>query len=183
MPEKESEIKKTPSTTQANVLTSFARINPTVAKNITQKVDMIKLLAPTPRITPTDRYQRIQGFIQKYETAANNIVGSFLRNNLLTDIAFVIATIVILIVATYLTATDNSDTIIATLGASGVTWASQATAMYGHVKLYNQEKRNINLSVASLKADLALCKRDDNDCLDRVETLIRKAWELLRGSS
>jgi hypothetical protein len=183
MAEKELERKTKIPAMEESVLTNFARISPKVAKGILKKVDMIQLLAPTPTLTSTDRYQRIQAAIQKLENAANDIVGKFLRNNLIADIIFVIVTVAILVAATYLTGTANSDAIIATLGVSGVTWASQARALYEHVNLYNREKKNVKISVESLKADLELCERTDNKCLERVETLIRKTWELLRGSS
>jgi len=161
-------------------LEDLKKISPKIAKNLNEKIDFQSLLETGVRklgIMPEDQIPRLSNAIDAYEKAVNETIKGAKRRNALIDIAYIIITVVFVVLAAIF---SNIGGIAATTVVSGVTLLSQAKASADTSKAYNRDATKLKVSVTELRAELAICKENDKACLDSVKESIKKAFEALR---
>ena len=160
-------------------LEDLKRVTPKIAEKLNKKLDVQFLLGEVARIpskSTADQRQRLSDAIDKYEQAVNDTIKRVKQRNLVIDIAVVIITVALTVLAAFF---SNVQGLATTAGVSGVTIVSQVKTSADASKTYNSASAKLTNSVKRLRAALDMCEQDDKACLDKVQEDIEKAFDAL----
>ncbi len=123
----------------------------------------------------SSEYERVREAVKIYQESVNDALGS-LKNNAIIDILFISVTASLIILSIFL---SNLAGILTTLGLGGVTAYSQGQSWVSTLKAYVNDSSALRRALSRIKEQLALCEKNDTDCLSKVKCLIEQQFDAL----
>ena len=123
----------------------------------------------------SSEYGRVREAVKIYQESVNDALNS-LKNKAIIDILFISVTAALIILSIFL---SNLAGILTTLGLGGVTAYSQGQSWVSTLKAYVNDSSALRRALNRIKEQLALCEKNDTECLSKVKCLIEQQFEAL----
>jgi hypothetical protein len=123
----------------------------------------------------SSEYDRVTEAIRIYQESVNDALGS-LKRNAIIDILFISLTAALIILSIFF---SNLPGILTTLGLGGVTAYSQGQSWISTLKVYVNDSSALRRGLNRIKEQLALCEKNDTECLNKVKCLIEQQFDAL----
>lgn len=164
---------------ETKLLGDLSKVNSELARKI---LDFIPA-PPSPmkirELAPPPKCERVKKEIKDYENAVNQALKD-LRTKFVMDLALVVITILILVLAVIF---SNLNGILTSIGLTGTSAYAQAKTAPDTFKAYINDRAKLRNSVNDVNMSYDGCASDDEACCQKVEDAVKQYMKDLTQAS